>query len=290
MDRFNKLINFLVVLSVLLAVFLFSTIRQNVQTGSLENGAQVSFLDVGQADATLINLPGSVQILIDGGVNSQAVKQVASRMPKFDRKIEYLVITHPDSDHIGGLPEIFNSYEIDEVIQSKAQSSSKIFEKVEGIIKEKNIKVEEAEEGQKINFTSEAEGLILWPKESEIGSLSLNNTSVVLRLDYKGVRAIFPGDAEIEAQNRILGDFKEEDLRVDLFKAAHHGSANALDRKFLEAIGAKFAVISVGKNNKYGHPTSVVLAALRELNMQILRTDQMGTIDFTSDGNYWRKK
>lgn len=284
-NRYKKGINFIFVLGILVALYLWGSVYQNSQANPQITGAQISFLDVGEGDSALINLPNSVQILIDGGRSGTVLGPLAEKMPRHDKKIEYVVESHPDADHIGGLNDVLKSYEVGEIIKTNKTSDSQTFATLEDQIKSKNIPVKIADERDILTFGG-ASAEVLSPKESNIESLSSNNSSIVLRFTYQNSCAIFTGDAEIEAQQKIRSTFSSQELKCELFKVAHHGSAGAYDEKLTQEINPKYAVISVGKNS-YGHPVGTVISSLEKLGIEILRTDQKGTIDFVSKGTGW---
>lgn len=283
--RLKNFINSLMVLGVLLGIYLWGSIYQNSLANPTGSDAQISFLNVGEGDSALINLPGSVQILIDGGRSGTVLNPLSKRMPKNDRRIEYIVESHPDADHIGGLNDVLKSYEVGEIIKTEAQSSSQTYASLENLTKSKNIPVFLANKGENISFGS-AHAEVLNPSENEISSLSSNNSSIVLRFEYQGSCAMFTGDAEIEAQTKIKNSFSQNELKCELFKVAHHGSAGAFDENLTDVVDPKYAVISVGKNS-YGHPASSVLSSLKNMGVEILRTDEKGTVDFVLKGSNW---
>jgi len=284
-NRSKKIVNYIFAAGVLVALYLFSSIYQNSQANPTYDGVQVSFLDVGEGDSILINLPSSIQILIDGGKTGTVLNALSKKMPKTDKKIEYMIESHPDADHIGGLIDVVKTYQIGEVIKSNAKSSSQTFANLENLIKSKNIVVKVPNQGETISFGS-ASMEILSPNESEIESLSSNNSSLVLKFKYQSSCAIFTGDAENETQVKIRSKYSAENLKCELFKIAHHGSGGAYDEKLTQIINPRFAVISVGPNG-YGHPSGNVISSLQKLGIEVLRTDQKETIDFISKDSSW---
>lgn len=284
-NRYKRVINFIFALGILIAFYLWGSVYQNSQANPETTGAQISFLDVGQGDSILINLPNSVQVLIDGGRSGSVLAPLAKKMPRHDKKIEYVIESHPDADHIGGLNDVLKSYEVGEIIKTDKTSDSQIFATLEERIKSKNISVKTADERDILSF-GEASAEVLSPNESNIESLSSNNSSIVLRFTYQNSCAIFTGDAEIEAQQKIRNSFTQEELKCELFKISHHGSSGAYDEKFTQEVDPKYAVISVGKNS-YGHPATMVISSLEKLGIEFLRTDQKGTVDFISKGIGW---
>ncbi len=285
----SRYINYFLLVAVVSVVYLLSTVSRNIEANPVGYEAQISTLDVGQGDAILVNLPGSVQILIDGGRDSRVLDPLQKRMPKFDKKIEYVIATHPDADHIGGLEPVAKSYEIGEFVETKAESQSRTYANLQNTLEKKKVKIDYADKGDRFSFAAGAKGEVLWPKE-DLSNLDSNDTSIVLRLDYKGATALFTGDAELEAQNGILENFNSDEIKSELYKVPHHGSGGALNQKFLEAVSPKYAVVSVGKNNSYGHPAKTVLDALASISARVFRTDEIGTIDFVSNGTNWTKR
>lgn len=284
-----RFLNYLLLFTLFFGVYLWSSVYRNAEANPSGFEAQVSFLDVGQGDAALINLPGSKQILIDGGRGGFVLDQIRSRMPANDKKIEYVIATHPDSDHIGGLPSVAKSYEVGEYISNGAQNSSQVYTDLKNAVENKHIAKRDATQGDTISFPPGADAQVLWPNE-EGKKLSNNDGSLVLKFTYKGACALFSADAETEAQNRIMAIYSKENLSCELLKVPHHGASTALNKKFTQEVSPKYAVISVGKKNSYGHPTQAVLDALSEIKARIFRTDQEGTIDFATNGTSWTKK
>jgi competence protein ComEC len=262
--------------AVLFGIFIWSTVYRNTSADVEADSAKISFLNVGQGDATLISLPNNNQVLIDTGKKGTLLNSLSSRMPAFDRKIEAVYLTHPDSDHIGSFEELSRSYKIDKIYYSWSDSNSENAKKVDEIVKFQGISKSTAFEGDH-NYLGNLELDVLWPKENL--ALKDNDSSIVLKAKVKNSKALLTGDIEIKGQKMLLNS--GQDLSSDLLKVSHHGSAGAYDESFLNKVGAKNAVISVGKNS-YGHPSEVVLEGLKKLGINIYRTDFMGTIDFVA--------
>lgn len=286
----SKFINSTLIVALLLAVFLWSTVSHNAQSDTSTSAVEVDFLDVGQGDAILIKLPESKQILVDGGREGTVLERLKSEMPPFDKKIEYVVASHPDADHIGGLVPVLQNYSVGEFFESGKTSESATFNKLENLIGEKKISKKQVRAGDKIDLGSGSDLNFLWPDENAAKTATTNNASVVARFDYESGKILFTGDAEVDSQNQMMARYKAGELRADILKVPHHGASSAYNKKFLEEVGAKFAVISVGKNNNYGHPTQIILSALESLGAKILRTDELGTIEFSWSGGSWVKK
>lgn len=244
-----------------------------------QNGAGVVFFDVGQGDSALINLPQSKQILIDTGDRKEVLEKIEKNMPAFDRKIEYLVLSHADSDHIGMALLIMQSFSVDQVVVGPSRSDSKTYQKIEEYIKENNILQKQVGAGDKICAIENACMEFLSPVgDKETGST--NEMSLVFRFDFGENELMFTGDAENGVQNKIAQKTDQGFLESDYLKVAHHGSRDSVDNQFLDEVKPAVAVISVGKNG-YGHPTEEAIRKLEEKNIKILRTDQVGDIKFS---------
>lgn len=280
-DRF---VNFLLMFAVVFGIFIWSTVYRNAAADIQADSAKISFLNVGQGDATLISLPNNNQVLIDTGKKGTLLNALASRMPAFDRKIEAVYLTHPDSDHIGSFEELSKSYKIDKIYYSWSSSDSENAKKVDEIVKAQGISKLTAFQGDNY-YLNNLELDVLWPKENL--NLKDNDGSIVLKAKVKNSKALLTGDIEIKGQEMLLNS--GQDLSSDLLKVSHHGSAGAYDEPFLNKVKAKNAVISVGKNS-YGHPSSVVLEGLKKLGINIYRTDFMGTVDFIATDNGFIKR
>jgi len=259
---------------VLLALFLFFSYRIFTESKPL----RVIFLDVGQGDSILIQ-KGTKQILIDGGSSGKTeLAELGKYLPYFDREIEIVIATHPDRDHIGGLIDVARNYRIGKVITTAAEKDTAVFKEWKDIREYDKIETLEATRGDEVAFDG-AKMKIISPDEP-VDPLAgdANNQSVVARLDYGDNSFLFTGDIESPAEKEILAS--EENIDVDFLKIAHHGSKYSSSEAFLDAASPETAVISVGANNSYGHPTEAVLAALRRRSIEILRTDEMGDIRF----------
>lgn len=239
---------------------------------------QVVFLDVGQGDSILIQ-KGTKQILIDGGPSGKTeLVELGKYLPYFDREIEVVIATHPDRDHIGGLVDVARNFKIGKVIATGAEKETAVFKEWKDILEYNRIETLEALRGDEITF-GDAKMQIIFPGSS-VDSLAgdANNKSVVARLDFGGSSFLFTGDIESPAEKEILAS--GENVDVNFLKVAHHGSKYSSSEAFLDAASPETAIISVGANNSYGHPTEVVLEALQKRNINILRTDENGDIIF----------
>ncbi|MGM0409303.1 MAG: MBL fold metallo-hydrolase [Bacillota bacterium] len=246
------------------------------------NASQLTthFIDVDQGDATLIELPNQEIMLIDGGKKSQE-NNLINYLDKFDiEKIDYLIGTHPHADHIGGLASVINNYKIGNIYLPEVMHTSKTYENLLLTIKDKGKKIKRASSDLKIIDNDNLKIEIFSPQEKEYSNL--NNYSIVLKIDFEQSSFLFTGDIEKEVERELINS--DYDLNSDLFKVSHHGSDSSSSYEFIEKISPKFAVISVGKDNSYGHPSSEVINSLQSIGAQVYRTDNEGTIVATSDG------
>ena len=273
------------------------------------NNLEVIFFDVGQGDAILINTPENKQILIDGGPDNMILDKLAEYLAWNDKSIDVVVLTHPHADHVTGLVQVLERFNIDEVWITGVVYASSAYLEFLNLIKEKNIpakiifacgqgkqKVAIISEEQKekiecedeINFENNIKITFLWPLENLSGKNSdnLNNSSIVFRLDYNDSSLLFTGDIEEEAENGIIGtaNVLTGYLQADILKVPHHGSSSSFHQALLDLISPKYAVISVGQDNPFGHPSLRTLRRLERMNINILRTDKHGDIVFESNG------
>ncbi len=242
---------------------------------------KIVFLNIGQGDGILIE-QGSNQILIDGGPSSQKeLEELGKFIPFWDRKIEIIIATHPDQDHITGLIGVMKHYKVGEAIDNSARSSSYVYQKYLKTIQEKHIQRLRGRRGMNIKM-ADANLKILYPGNIlENNPRDTNADSLVAKLIYKQDSFLFTGDFPTEEDTKIFQS--GVNLMARILKVAHHGSKYATSDAFLDKVKPQVAVISVGKNNHYGHPTPEVLNRLKKRNIKILRTDKMGDIEYDCD-------
>lgn len=225
------------------------------------------FFDVGQADSILIQNEG-INMLIDAGNNEDGEMLVNNLKQLNIEKIDYLVGTHPHEDHIGGMDDIINNFEIGTIYMPNVQTNTKTFEDVLDAVSNKNLKIETP----KVNDTfllGEANCKILSVTEDDE---NLNQSSIVIQIDFKDLSYLFMGDAEKEIEENInVG-------KINILKVGHHGSDTSSSLEFINKIAPEISVISVGKDNSYGHPSSEVIKRLEEIGSKIYRTDEVGNI------------
>lgn len=246
------------------------------------NILRVSFLDVGQGDAILIESPIGNQLLIDGGPDKSILSALGRNMPFYDRSIDAVLISHPDLDHIGGIPEVLKKYKVGEYLSSGATSSTNTYVETENDLVNKNIYQEQIMSDEIIDLGGGALLKILYPKTEQKGK-DTNEYSIVAKLYYGKSTFLFTGDAPTDVED-FLSKTEGKELKSDVLKVAHHGSVNSLSDSFLSAVAPEYSVISAGRNNRYGHPHKEIVNFLNEIKTEILGTYDLGDIIFASDG------
>lgn len=234
------------------------------------------YIDVGQADASFIELPNGECMLIDGGNRGDGDLVVQYIKELGYSTIDYVVASHPDEDHIGGLPDVFDSFVIDSIYMPSKTSKSKIFQELMRSIEAEGITPTYVSSQTELFQGDDLEAFTLGPN---MDYKDPNSCSIILKLIYGGNSFLFTGDATVEAESDIVGD-----PSADVLKVGHHGSETSSSLKFLKKVTPEIAVISVGEGNIYGHPHQEVIYRLKKLVSTLLRTDEVGTIIITSDG------
>jgi competence protein ComEC len=244
---------------------------------------EVSFLDVGQGDAILIQTPSRQQILIDGGPDPEAISLwLGKKLPFWDKSLDLVVLTHPEDDHLVGLVEVLGRYQVGQVLEPGFEHDIPAYKEWLRLVDEKDIKRTIAKAGQQIELGDGIRIEVLHPQEEFLRGTGsdINNNSVVLRLVWEEVSFLLTGDIYEEAEREIL--YQGYKLSSTVLKVAHHGSATSTSAHFLAAVDPQVAVISVGGDNLFGHPSDEILARLN--GVSVYRTDKKGTITFTTDG------
>ncbi|HOX40961.1 MAG TPA: MBL fold metallo-hydrolase [bacterium] len=253
---------------------------------------KISFLDVGQGDASLISV-GNTQVLIDGGPGSAILAELGKEMPVTDNEIEYMILTHPDSDHLDGLIPVIDRYKIGKIYLSGVKSTKAAYSIFVEKAQTHKIPIAVSMTGEKLWLSGEDSLVFLWPGERYLGkdSTDTNSTSIVLRYCHLEKCALFTGDLEQDGQAEMLRGCPDKTLlSADILKVPHHGSVNGLGEEFLTVIKPKIGIISVGKKNGYGHPHQAVLSLMKKYEIIINRTDEEGTIRFEyRDGEFIRE-
>lgn len=294
------------VLSVLLLLFAFAF----VYSGYLEFGnaevtdaaaesfiskdadLEIHFIDVGQGDCSLIKWDGAA-VLIDCGEAEYADTVLAYLKKQDVEKLDYIIVSHPHSDHMGGMSEIIENVEIGKVIAPKVTAdmtpTSKVYERFLTALRDKSLKLTAAKPGTVYSLSGRtAEATEKTPPKLEILSPvkdydDLNNYSVTLKLTYGTTSYLFTGDIEKEAENDILES--GADVSADVLKVAHHGSSSSTGEDFFDAVSPEICVIQCGNGNSYGHPHAETMELFKARGVKVFRTDINGTVSIYSDGD-----
>lgn len=238
---------------------------------------EVHFIDVGQGDCTLVKC-GDKAMLIDAGDDSQGTAIQNYLQKQGVKKLDYLILTHPDADHIGGAPVIITKFEISKVFISNFEKDNNTYRKLIQALDEKRLSYSTPKVGDSYTLES-AQFTILAPNGTY---QSPNNASIALLLKNGSNSFLFSGDAEEEAEADILKNGIS--LSADVYQVGHHGSKTSSSQAFIEAIKPTWAVISCAEGNSYGHPHAQTLNTLRSMGIKVFRTDEQGSIVATSDG------
>ena len=280
-------------LILILASWFFSS-EQNMQiwnTGIpsgdfISDSRQVSvyYLDVGQGDSELIRLPNGENILIDAGLSGGAQKLTSYLRQLGVSRIDYLIATHPHADHIGGMTQVIQDFEIGKVYLPRVADdqvpTTRTYEKMLDAAAEKGLRLTQGKAGMTIVDEEDVRLEFLAPQKEDYDNL--NNYSIVAKLTFGERSFLFTGDAEKESERETIE--KYSDLHCDVLKVGHHGSNSSSTAVFLKEVAPEYGIISCGVGNDYGHPHSEVMKRLEKAGVKVYRTDLQGTIVFHTDG------
>jgi len=278
---FKKYFKILIIISLIIFI---NPINKNLE---------IYFVDVGQGDCTVIYTPSGKNIIIDGGEGNTDKYDYGEKvvlpylLDRKIRKIDYMIISHADSDHIGGCFAILENLKVEKIILGLQSKESDQLKDLIKIAKEKKIEIKVVKSGDKLKIEKEVYIDILWPIEGEmVQENPLNNNSLVCKLIYKNFSMLFTGDIEKESEEKIVQFYKNTNkLNSNILKIAHHGSKTSSSPTFIEKVKPQIALIGVSKNNKFGHPNNGVIERLKSRNIKIYRTDKNGEIDIKVDKN-----
>lgn len=288
----NKVPNVVYVLITLLIAFSAYWGNENLSNNEIENivsetrivqtqleneDLKIYYLNVGQADSILIQNQNK-NMLIDAGNNGDGDNIVKYLKELQINKIDILVGTHPHEDHIGGLDDIINSFEIGTIYMPKVATTTKTFEDVLDAIESKELKVTTPEIDSEFSL-GDLKFKILWTSDDED---NLNSSSIVLKMTFDELSYIFAGDAEAAEEKEIIKS--GYNIEAQVLKLGHHGSSTSSSEEFWDKVSPSIAIIMTGEGNSYGHPHKEVLERLEARNIKVYRTDTDGTILITSDG------
>lgn len=250
-----------------------------VTAGTNGEKLTVDYIDVSQGDATLIS-KGDFHMLIDAGNNDKGKLVVDYLNKRGVKKLNILVGTHPDSDHIGGLDEVIKNISVEKVYMPDSTKQTKTYKDVLYALRMKKLKNEMPEPKKEYVFEKNVKVRFISP---DMNYKDSNDNSIVVQLAYGKNKFLFMADAGIDIEKRLVS--AGLDLESNVLKLGHHGSYSSTDEEFLKKVNPTYGVISCGQNNPYGHPHAVTLAKLEDEDVMTYRTDKNGTIVATSDGN-----
>jgi len=259
-------------------IFIWSAVFAEERSGVLV----VAFLDVGQGDAIFIEAPNGSQMLVDGGPNSAVVRELSRMMPFHDRSIDIVVATHPDKDHIAGLVDVFERYEVGRYLDPAVEHDSGVYLALQNAVEEEGIERTLARRGMRIALDEGVYADILFP-DRDVSTVETNLGSIIMKVVYGETEFLLTGDAP-QAIEKYLVAQDVEGLRSDVLKAGHHGSKTSSAEDFVGFVNPHTAIISAGKDNSYGHPHKEVLDTFKKFGIEIRSTAEEGTIVFRSDG------
>lgn len=249
---------------------------------------EVSFLDVGQGDAILIETPDGFEALVDGGRDSSVLRELGNERGFFDREIDLVAATHPDLDHIAGLVDVLKRYKVETILMTTNEGDSGAAASFADAAPEEGAEVILADAGQVLQLGANTTIQVFAPTGDE-SKLESNTASIVLRVVYGETSFMLTGDAPLEIENYLVQTYGAQ-LDSDVLKLGHHGSKTSTSDAWLDTVTPEYAVVSAGIDNRYGHPHQDVMQRVFKRNIQTSHTGTDGTVTFQSDGKtVWRK-
>lgn len=276
----NKRILFKIVFFfvVIIVILLFRINKINKLFLSDKKG-EVIFFDVGQGDSIFIKTPKGKSILIDGGPDNSVLSQLGDNYFYFQRQIDWLIISHEHDDHIIGLIEIIKRYKINNIVYLDNNYSSIIFLELLAQAKRKKINIISLQKNAELGFEKDCRLNLFNPLLLNV--LADDNNSLIVKFDCRNSKVLFTGDNSAKVEEKLIAS--NWDLSAGVLKAAHHGSKTANSLEFINKIHPSLFVISVGKENKFGHPSGEVLERIKDLGLDAKRTDQVGNVKIFID-------
>lgn len=242
----------------------------------------VTFLDVGQGDATLIEAPGGAQVLIDGGATAGVLRELATALPHFDRSLSMVIATHPDTDHVGGLVDVLARYDVDHILMTENEGDSPAAQAFARAAQSEGVPITMARRGQLWHLDASTTLEVLFP-ETDPSDMETNAASIVLKLSYGETCMLLTGDSPKRIEEYLVLTYGEH-LQCDVLKVGHHGSRTSTSHMFVQQVSPRYAVISAGQDNRYGHPHVEVTDLLFNERVHILETAVLGSVTIVSDG------
>ena len=270
------------VLTVLLLGSLISLFLPYLATPTQSEFLSVTFLDIGQGDATLIETPDGVKLLIDGGPDGTVLRRLATELPWFDHTLDIILGTHPDKDHIGGLVDVLKRFTVGQIITTENTGETMVASSFrKGLVQEGAI-VTMARAGQVYQLGASTT-LTIFSPASNPAMLESNTASIVAKLSYGDIDFMLTGDAPISIEEYLVKTYGPA-LQSEVLKLGHHGSKTSSSESFLDTVKPAYAVVSAGKGNSYGHPHQAVVEAVNARGINLVSTIDSGSIHFETDG------
>jgi competence protein ComEC len=272
----NKIVIVTIVISVLLnalfSVYLF------------DDYLYIYFLNVGQGDSILIRTPDHKYLLVDAGPDEQVISELGKVMPFWKKKIDYMILTHPDADHVGGMIDVIKNYKIDNLIYTGYPTETSVYQEFLKLVTLKQIN--QIKLGSTIDFYAGCCVVVdmLWPDINNISEIEeTNNASQAFILRFKEFRAYFGGDMDSNYEDIVA---RRNSENIDLLKIGHHGSKYSTSEFFLKTLDPEVAVIEAGKDNTYGHPHKEVISRLKNAEIEVFINYEYEKLYFKTDGSY----
>lgn len=263
-----------------------------LQVGSIPAGSKylsVRFLDVGQGDAIHIVTSDGYEMLIDGGPTALVLRELAQGRGFFDSTIDVVLATHPDSDHIGGLVDVLERYQVATIIQTNNENDTPAASAYDSAVEKEQAEVVLAQAGQNIQLGASTTIAVFAPN-GDTSNWQPNAASVIVKVSYGEIDFLLTGDAYMQTEEYLVERYGTA-LQSEVLKLGHHGSQTSSSELFLETVQPQYAIVSAELNSRYGHPHAEVVERVQERDIEIVSTAEVGTIEFLTDGvTVWQKE
>lgn len=267
------------IILILSAILIFLLVETKEKKDKNLDELEITYIDIGQGNAVLVKSKNE-NLLIDGGNRANSRYYYNYIKNKNLKKIDYMIASHYDEDHIAGLISILENYKVLNVLSPAYKKDTKIYKSFKKSLSNSNANIINPIQGDSFNL-GDAKVKILWPKVYKDGVD--NDNSIVVKITYRNMKFLFPADASKDVEDQLI--YSGYNLKSDVLMVGHHGSKYSTSKEFLKEVSPKLAIISVGKNNRYKHPSKEVIKLLNSENIKILRTDIDGNITIKCDGN-----
>lgn len=242
----------------------------------------ISFLDVGQGDAIYIKTADNFELLIDGGRDSSVLREIGQQKSFFDREIDLVIATHPDADHIGGLVDVLERYEVANIMLTEAVNDTPAFNAFSRMVEDEAAKTILADTGQRFLLGASTTLTVYSPRGDE-SNWESNSASIITKISYGEIDVLLTGDAPTGIEEYLVGAYGA-DLEAEILKLGHHGSKTSTSELFLDTVKPEYAIVSAGLDNRYGHPHQEVMQRVFARDIPSFHTGVDGTVTFVSDG------